>query len=66
MDLPPVPLARPGRRVAAALVALLLAWAVYIVFNNPNFQLTATNATANNLNVNNPSSFDKFSSRHQR
>ena len=38
MDLPPVPLARPGRRVAAALVALLLAWAVYILFNNPNFQ----------------------------
>jgi len=38
VDLPPVPLARPGRRVAAALVALLLAWAVYIFVNNPNFQ----------------------------
>ena len=38
MDLPPVPLARPGRWVAAAFVALLLTWVVYIVFNNPNFQ----------------------------
>ncbi len=38
MDLPPVPLARPGRRVAAVVVALLLVWFVYIVFNNPNFQ----------------------------
>ena len=38
VDLPPVPLARPGRWVAAAFVALLLAWVVYIVFNNPNFQ----------------------------
>ena len=38
MDLPPVPLARPGRRVAAVVVALLLVWFIYIVFNNPNFQ----------------------------
>ena len=38
LDLPPVPLARPGRWVAAALVALLLAWFAWIVFNNPNFQ----------------------------
>jgi polar amino acid transport system permease protein len=38
VDLPPVPLARPGRRVAAVLVALLLVWMVYILFNNPNFQ----------------------------
>jgi polar amino acid transport system permease protein len=38
LDLPPVPLARPGRWVAAALVALLLLWFVWIVFNNPNFQ----------------------------
>ena len=38
MDLPPVPLARPGRRVAAVGVALLLVWFIYIVFNNPNFQ----------------------------
>ncbi|HEY4956292.1 MAG TPA: amino acid ABC transporter permease [Caldimonas sp.] len=38
VDLPPVPLARPGRRVAAALVAFLVVWAVYVVFNNPNFQ----------------------------
>jgi len=38
VDLPPVPLARPGRRVAAVVVALLLVWFVYIVFNNPNFQ----------------------------
>ena len=38
LDLPPVPLARPGRRVAAVVVLLLLAWMVYVVFNNPNFQ----------------------------
>jgi polar amino acid transport system permease protein len=38
VDLPPVPLARPGRWVAAAVVALLLVWFVYLVFNNPNFQ----------------------------
>jgi polar amino acid transport system permease protein len=38
LDLPPVPLPRPGRKVAAALVLLLLAWFVYVVFNNPNFQ----------------------------
>src|SRR5690349_19044215 len=38
LDLPPVPLARPGRRVAAVLVALLVAWFVYICFTNPNFQ----------------------------
>src|SRR5450631_974091 len=38
VDLPPVPFARPGRWVAAAFVALLLAWFVYILFNNPNFQ----------------------------
>lgn len=38
VDLPPVPLARPGRRVAAVVVVLLLAWMVFIVFNNPNFQ----------------------------
>jgi polar amino acid transport system permease protein len=38
VDLPPVPLPRPGRWVAAAFVALLLAWVVYILFNNPNFQ----------------------------
>jgi polar amino acid transport system permease protein len=38
LDLPPVPLARPGRWVAAAFVLLLLAWFAWIVFNNPNFQ----------------------------
>src|SRR4051794_20539455 len=38
LDLPPVPVARPGRWVAAALVALLLAWFAWIVVNNPNFQ----------------------------
>ena len=38
LDLPPVPLARPGRWVAAAFVALLVAWIVAILFNNPNFQ----------------------------
>jgi polar amino acid transport system permease protein len=38
LDLPPVPLARPGRRVAAALVLLLLAWFAYVVVENPNFQ----------------------------
>ena len=37
-DLPPVPLARPGRRVAAVLVLLLVAWMVAVVFTNPNFQ----------------------------
>ena len=37
-DLAPVPLARPGRRVAAVLVLLLLAWFGYIVVDNPNFQ----------------------------
>ena len=37
-DLPPVPLARPGRRAAAVLVTLLVAWMVYVVFANPNFQ----------------------------
>src|SRR5438270_4147273 len=37
-DLPPVPVARPGRRIAAVMVVLLLAWMVSIVFNNPNFQ----------------------------
>jgi len=38
LDLPPVPLARPGRLVAAVLVALLAAWFVSIVVTNPNFQ----------------------------
>jgi len=38
LDLPPVPLARPGRTAAAALVALLLVWFVYVVLENPNFQ----------------------------
>ena len=38
LDLPPVPLARPGRWVAAAFIALLLAWFAWIVVNNPNFQ----------------------------
>jgi len=38
LDLPPVPLSHPGRRVAAVLVFLVLAWFVYIVFANPNFQ----------------------------
>jgi polar amino acid transport system permease protein len=38
VDLPPVPLARPGRRAAAVVVALLLVWFVSIIFNNPNFQ----------------------------
>jgi polar amino acid transport system permease protein len=38
LDLAPVPLARPGRWAAAALVVLLLAWFVYIVVDNPNFQ----------------------------
>jgi len=38
LDLPPVPLARPGRWVAAAFVALLVAWIVTILFSNPNFQ----------------------------
>jgi len=37
-DLPPVPLARPGRRVAAVVVALLVAWVIHVVFTNPNFQ----------------------------
>jgi polar amino acid transport system permease protein len=37
-DLPPVPLARPSRRVAAVLVLLLVAWMVAVVFTNPNFQ----------------------------
>jgi len=38
VDLPPVPLARPGRRASAVVVALLLVWFVSIIFNNPNFQ----------------------------
>lgn len=38
LDLPPVPVARPGRRVAAAFVVLLLAWLAWIVCTNPNFQ----------------------------
>lgn len=38
LDLPPVPLAHPSRWVSAAFVALLLAWILYILFNNPNFQ----------------------------
>jgi polar amino acid transport system permease protein len=38
LDLPPVPLAHPGRWVAAAFVLLLLVWFAYIVFKNPNFQ----------------------------
>jgi len=38
VDLPPVPLARPGRWLAAALVALLLLWVAYVLVNNPNFQ----------------------------
>jgi len=38
VDLPPVPLARPGRRIAAVLVALLIAWIATIVVGNPNFQ----------------------------
>jgi polar amino acid transport system permease protein len=37
-DVPPVALARPGRRVAAVLVALLAAWCLYIAVANPNFQ----------------------------
>jgi len=37
-NLPPVPLARPGRWAAAAVVAVLVAWFVHILFNNPNFQ----------------------------
>jgi polar amino acid transport system permease protein len=38
LDLPPVPLARPGQWVAAALVALLLAWFAWTLYSNPNFQ----------------------------
>ena len=38
LDLPPVPLARPGRWIAATLVFLVLVWFVYIVVHNPNFQ----------------------------
>ena len=38
LDLAPVPLARPGRWVAATLVFLVLVWFVYVVVNNPNFQ----------------------------
>lgn len=38
LDLPPVPLARPGRWIAAVLVALLAAWFLSIVVTNPNFQ----------------------------
>ena len=38
VELAPVPLARPGRRAAAVVVVVLLAWIVYVVFNNPNFQ----------------------------
>jgi hypothetical protein len=33
----------------------------YNLFNNPNFQLVSTNATTNNLNVNNPTTFGKLS-----
>ena len=36
--MPPVPLARPGRWVAATLVGLLVAWFGWIVVTNPNFQ----------------------------
>jgi polar amino acid transport system permease protein len=36
--LPPVPLRHPWRRVAAGLVLLLLAWFLYTISNNPNFQ----------------------------
>jgi polar amino acid transport system permease protein len=36
--LPPVPLRHPRRRVAAGLVLLLLAWFLYTIINNPNFQ----------------------------
>ncbi|HVO90972.1 MAG TPA: amino acid ABC transporter permease [Casimicrobiaceae bacterium] len=35
---PPVPVARPGRWVAAVLVALIAAWFAWILVNNPNFQ----------------------------
>jgi polar amino acid transport system permease protein len=38
LDLPPVPLARPGRWVAATFVVLLVTWFAWIVFTNPNFQ----------------------------
>lgn len=37
-DLAPIPLARPGRRVAAVVVALMAAWLAYIAVANPNFQ----------------------------
>ena len=36
--LPPVPLRHPGRRVAAGLVLLLLAWFAYTCATNKNFQ----------------------------
>lgn len=38
LDLPPVPLARPGRWISAAIVLALVAWFAWIVFTNPNFQ----------------------------
>jgi hypothetical protein len=33
----------------------------YNLFNNPNFQMVATNVSTNNLNVDTPASFGKFS-----
>jgi|SRR5579871_802515 len=38
LDLPPVPLPRPGRWVAGAFMVLLLTWVGWIVSTNPNFQ----------------------------
>jgi len=35
---PPVPLARPGRWIAASLVVLACAWFAWILVRNPNFQ----------------------------
>jgi polar amino acid transport system permease protein len=35
---PPIPLRHPGRWVASALVALLLAWFGWTIVHNPNFQ----------------------------